>query len=66
VIVIIKYENVIEEIKYLKLRKYCVALPGVISENTFIKSVSCWGVSWGATILSFVLVLVERRDEMCL
>ena len=43
--VIIKYETVKEEIKYLKLGKYCVAFPGVIPENTFIKSVSCWGVS---------------------
>ena len=41
----VKHETVKEKIKYLKLGKYCIAFPGVISENTFVKSVSCWGVS---------------------
>jgi hypothetical protein len=49
---------------YLKLGKYCIALPGVLPENIFIKSVSYWSVCRSVSILSFILVLIEGGEVM--
>jgi hypothetical protein len=51
---------------YLKLRKHCIALPGITSEYIFIKPIAYWSVGSSASILSFKLVLIKGREVMCL
>jgi hypothetical protein len=51
---------------YLKLGKHCIALPGITSEYIFIKPISCWSVGRSMSILSFILVLIQCREVMCL
>jgi hypothetical protein len=61
-----KMERPMTPSDYLELREYCIALPGVASEDMFIKAISHCSTSRSASILSFILVLVEGWEVMCL